>query len=86
MLHEIFVQVCLIKVFAVKHFGILLVVAIGLGSCSSAMDNVSSIGDREALKIGKSVTPPGERARLIKALRRMNRNHHAKALHEIAAR
>lgn len=69
-----------------KHLGILLLVAVGLGSCSSAMDYSSSISNREALKIGNSVTPPSERARLIEVLRGMNRNHHAKALDEIAAR
>ncbi len=69
-----------------KHFGILLLVATGLGSCSSAMDYSSSIGEREALRIGKTVTPVQERTRLIKSLTKANRDHHAKALDEIAAR
>jgi len=78
----------------VKHFGILILVAVGLGSCGSATDNRTSAGDREAFRIGKvvppsinkTVTPPKERARLIKMLSKMQLEHHAKALNEIAAR
>ncbi len=69
-----------------KHFGILLLVAVGLGSCSSAMDYSSSISEQEVFRIGKSVTPVHERARLIKSLTKANRDHHATALDEIEAR
>ncbi len=69
-----------------KHFGILLLVAMGLGSCGAAMDYSSSVNKQEAFRIGKAVTPEKERARLITMLRKMNRTHHKKALNEIAAR
>ncbi len=69
-----------------KHFGILLLVAIGLGSCGAAMDYSSSISEQEAFRIGRSVTPVQERVRLIEMLTKAKRDHHAKALDEIAAR
>ncbi len=69
-----------------KHFGILLLVATGLGSCSSAMDYTSSISEQEVFRIGKSVTPVKERARLIKSLTKANHHHYAKAIDEIEAR
>ena len=72
--------------FLVKHVGVLLLVATGLGACSSAMDYSTSISDKEAYRIGKSITSEEERVRLISMLNKVKRDHHAKALDEIATR
>lgn len=73
-----------------KRFGILLIVALGvgsgLGSCTSAMDYTSSIGDQEALSLGRSITPAEESNRLIAMLTRMKLGHHRWAIDEIEGR
>lgn len=58
----------------------------GLGACSSAMDYTSSIGNREAFRIGRAVTPVEERDRLIEMLTKVQKNHRAQAIHEIETR
>ena len=73
-----------------KRFGNFLMVSVlvggGLGGCTSAMDYTSSIGDREALRIGSAITPMDERNNLIKMLNQVKQTHRLEALAEIEAR
>ncbi len=67
------------------RIAILIFVALGLGSCSSAMDYASSVSDRGAYRISGAITPKAERQRLIKSLEKMT-HHYDKAIREIEAR
>ena len=73
-----------------KRFGnlVLLGAFVGgaLGGCSSAMDYASSVGDQEALRIGRVVTPEEERKHLIDTLNKVKKTHRLDALREIEAR
>jgi hypothetical protein len=72
--------------YAVKRFGILVLVIIGLGACSSTRHKASSIGERDTFRFENSVTTKEESGRLIKMLNWVKRNHYALALHEIESR
>ncbi len=61
-------------------------VAIISGGCSSVSDYTSSIGDREALRIGRAIMPEGERKRLLREMNRVKHDHFAIAVYEIESR